>query len=337
MSTVSLIILSHNGKHFLEPCLASIVRQTRLPDELILVDNGSDDGSQEWIRINYPQVTLIEMGYNSGFSVAMNRGVAESSSDYVALLNNDTECEPQWLEELTTALDQHPDIGFCASKMLTFRHRDILDAAGDLFTTAGFGGKRGWLQSNRASEFDKPERVLSACAGAAMYRRTAFVEIGGFDEDFFAYEEDTDLSLRLQMAGYPCLYVPKAVVYHHVGGTWKINDYGYCIRLQQRNQILLLVKDLPWQLCIRFGFQIVSGHLCLFLMRIKRGYGTAALLGLWDAIRGLRAAFRKRKSIQENRSVTNAYLVSMLRADWIRLLFDPFLQKRKLRRQNVKF
>ncbi len=336
MPTIALIVLNYNGKHFLGPCLASITRQTLAPDELILVDNGSTDGSQDWITANYPQAKLVEMGYNSGFSIAMNRGVAESSSDFLALLNNDTECEPQWLEQLAGALSQHPEIGFCASRMLIFQHRDLIDAAGDVFTTAAFAGKRGWLQSERDMKFDKRERVFGACAGAAMYRKVIFEEVGGFDDDFFAYQEDTDLSLRLQLAGYPCLYVPEAVVYHHVGGTSKKQKYGFSIRLEQRNQILLLVKNLPSGFYIRFGLPILLGHFCLFLMRIKRGYGTSAILGLWDALRGLRTALRKRKRIQENRRVTNAYLISAMRKDWIRLLFEPFLQKRNLKRQNVE-
>ena len=336
MSTVSLIILNYNGKHFLEPCLGSIDRQTRTPDELILIDNGSEDGSQEWIRRHCPRARLIEMGYNSGFSVAMNRGVAEATGDYVALLNNDTECAPRWLEELVGALDQHPEIGFCASKLLIFKHRDLIDAAGDVFTTAAFAGKRGWLQSEREAKFDKPERVFGACAGAAIYRRAVFEEVGGFDEDFIAYQEDTDLSLRLQLAGSPCLYVPEAVVYHHVGGTWKKHGYGRVIRLEQRNQILLMLKNLPAGFCIRFGFSIFTGHLCLFFMRIKRGYGISAVLGLWDALKGLRTALRKRKRIQENRGVSNAYLVSVMRKDWFQSLFDPFLLKQKLKRQNVE-
>ena len=335
MSTVSLIIPNYNGKHFLEPCLASIDRQTRAPEELILVDNGSDDGSQDWIRSNYPQARLIEMGYNSGFSVAMNRGVVESTGEYVALLNNDTECEPHWLAALVDALDRNPDIGFCASKMMIFKHRDLIDAAGDVFTTAAFAGKRGWLQSHRNEEFNKRQRVFGACAGAVLYRHSAFNEVGGFDEAFFAYQEDTDLSLRLQLAGYPCLFVPEAMVYHHVGGTWKKHGYGFSIRLEQRNQILLLVKNLPFCLYIKFGLPILMGHLCLFLMRIKRGYGISAVMGLWDTLLGLPAAIEKRKVIQRNRKVTNAYLVSILRSDWIKLLFDPFHQKRKLRRRNI--
>ena len=335
MSTVTLIILNRNGKHFLEPCLASIDRQTRPPDELILVDNGSDDGSQAWIRAHYPRATLLELGYNAGFSVAMNRAVDIVTGDYVTLLNNDTECEPQWLEVLTEALDQHPDVGFCSSKLLYFSERELIDTAGDLFTIGGFAFKRGWGHMDQ-DQYKKPERIFGACAGASIYRRSMFEGIEGFDEDFFAYQEDADLNFRAQLAGHPCLFVPEARVYHHVGGTWKKTGYEFAIRLGQRNVIFVLVKNLPAGLWLRFGIPIILAHGCLFLMRVWGGYGIPVIKGLWDAVTGLRPMLKKRKRIQQNRRVSNAYLASIMTYNWIHLLFEPFYRKRALKRQGIK-
>ncbi len=333
MSTVSLIILNYNGKHFLGPCLASIDRQTRPPDELILVDNGSEDGSQSWIQKNYPNANLIEMGYNSGFSVAMNRGVAESKSDYVALLNNDTECEPQWLDALVDALDTHAEIGFCASRMLYFDNRNLINTTGTTLTVAGIVGMRGWL--HRASgAYGEKDRVFGSCAGAAIYRRSIYEKMGGFDEDFITYHEDADLDFRLQLAGYPCLYVPEAVIYHHVGGTWKTTGQSNAQRLGQRNQILLLIKNLPVKLWLRLCIPIIAGHTCLFLMRIRRGYGFASLLGLLGVIGQLRTTLIKRKHVQESRCVSNAYLISIMDSNWFSSLFEPYIQKRKMKRMS---
>ncbi|MDP6417134.1 MAG: glycosyltransferase family 2 protein, partial [Gammaproteobacteria bacterium] len=289
MNTISLIIPNLNGLHFLKPCLESIRRQTRAPDEILIVDNGSTDGSQAFLQQEYTDVSILELGHNTGFSVAMNRAVEAVSGDYVALLNNDTECEPQWLEKLAYALDQHPDIGFCAAKMMHFNRRQIIDTAGDMFSIAGFAFKRGGLHIDQ-EQYNRPERVFGACAGAAMYRKSVFDDLGGFDEDFFIYQEDSDLSFRAQLAGFPCLFVPKAVVYHHVGGTSKQSSTAFSRRLKRlehRNLIFILVKNLPGSLWFRYGLWIILAHFALFLMQASKGFGIATLQGYVDAIRGL--------------------------------------------------
>lgn len=335
MATISLILPTRNGKHFLAPCLASIARQTRPPDEVIIVDNGSGDGTQAWLQEQHPQIKLIEIDRNAGFSVAVNRGIEAGSGDYIALLNNDTECDPQWLEALAGILDQYPDVGFCASKIRYFDKRQLIDTVGDAFTTGGFAFKRGWLQIDEG-QYAKPERVFGACAGAAMYRKRMLDDIGKFDEDFFAYQEDADLNFRAQLAGYHCLFVPKAMVFHHVGGTSKTTGYDRWIRLGQRNLIFVLVKNLPVGLWFRFGIPILLSQTCLFAMRVYGGYGVAVLKGLWDAFAQLRPILRKRRAIQRSRRVSNGYLISVMDSHWIRILFDPFIRKRMLKRQNIK-
>ena len=334
MRSVSLVILNRNGLHFLGPCLDSIRRQTRTPDEIIVVDNGSTDGSQEWLSQHHPDIALLDLGYNTGFSLAMNRAIAAATGDYIALLNNDTECEPQWLSELIEALDRHPDVGFCASKMLHYQERYVIDTAGDGLTKAGQTYKRGFLHTDDG-QYDRPERVFGACAGAALYRKQMLDEIGGFDEDFYIFQEDGDLNFRAQLAGYPCLFVPSAIVYHHVGGTWKKTGYEFSIRLGQRNLIFVLIKNLPTVLWIRYGIWIIMNNIYSLLLGIWGGYGMAVLKGRFDVLRGLRLMLRKRHDIQRNRRVSNDYLISILNHHWVHQMVESVRQKRVLRRQGI--
>lgn len=331
---VSVVIPNRDGRHFLGPCLDALRRQTRRPDEIIVVDNGSTDGSLELLRAEYPEVVVLELGRNTGFSYPVNRGIEAAAGDYVALLNNDTECDPRWIEELVQALDANPDVGFCASKMLYHHERRLIDTAGDGFTRAGFGYKRGWLHRDEG-QYDQPERLFGACAGAAMYRKRLFEEVGLFDEDFFAYHEDSDLSFRAQLAGYACLYVPTAVVYHHGGATSKRIGRNFSVRLSQRNMVYVLVKNLPGALWLRYGFRLMAFSVCSVLMGVWGGFGMAVLRGRCEAFKGLRTMLRKRRVIQQRRRVSLDRLASVLEPHWIRQMLDPPIRKRALRRQGI--
>ncbi len=338
MKTIGLIIPNLNGRRFLGPCLESIAEQTRTPDELVVVDNGSTDGSLEYLRTNFPDVRLLEMGTNTGFSVAVNRAVESVSTDYVALLNNDTECDSHWLASLSHALDSNPDCGFCASKMLYYDQRHLLDAAGDLFNSTGFASKRGWLQVD-TGQFDTMEPVFGACAGAAMYRKDWFDELGWFDEDFFAYQEDSDLSFRAQIAGISCLYVPSAVVYHHVGGTSKQSGTQFASRLKRlefRNLVYVLVKNLPTSLWIRYGIPILLSQFFLIAGQMLKGQGSAAVLGYWDAIREFGNIRIKRNEIQDRRRVPARDLSAKINTGWISTLLEPYRRKKDLRRRGIQ-
>ena len=239
---ISVIIINHNGKEHLEACLKSLAAQTLGQDEfeIILVDNGSTDGSVEYLEKNFPAVRIVGLKENTGFSRAANAGFRSSLGELAVFLNNDTEARPDWLFELKRAAEEHKDFAFFASKMLFFDRRDSIDSAGDVFSALGHGVKRGHGQKD-AGQFDREEEVFGACGGAAMYLRQAFLDAGGFDEKFFAYCEDVDLNFRLRKAGYKCLFVPKAVVYHKLGGTAKVNSDTH-VYYTQRNQELVLQK-----------------------------------------------------------------------------------------------
>ena len=204
---ISVIIPNFNGQRFLKTCLDSLRKQSYQDFEVIVVDNGSTDGSIKYIAENYPEVRIIPLIKNFGFSRAVNEGIKVSRGKYIALLNNDTEADPEWLKELYYALERNPELGFCASRMINYYHRDILDGAGDCFPRSCRPFKR--AIGNEGYNITK--LVFGASAGAALYKKELFETVGYFDEDFFAYFEDVDLSLRAQLLGFKCLYVSTAI------------------------------------------------------------------------------------------------------------------------------
>jgi len=210
---VSVVIVNWNGKKFIAECLDGLRKQTYKDHSIVLVDNASGDGSLELVHRKYPEVKTIPLDANLGFAVANNRAIQSIGTEYVALLNNDAVPHPGWLENLIEALEMNLDAGMAASKMLLYDHPDIIDRAGDIYTTAGTALLNG--RGEPSKNFNKPAWVFGACAGAALYRKRMLDDIGLFDEDFFLLYEDVDLSFRAQLRGYRCIYVPDAIVYHH--------------------------------------------------------------------------------------------------------------------------
>ena len=293
MSTVSAIIVNWNGKHLLGECLDSLCEQTRPMDEILVVDNGSRDGSQALIRERYPEVTLVELNENKGFSIANNIGIRRATGDYIALLNNDLVLDPKWTEYMVSALDTDASLGSCACKILFYDHRNTIDAAGIEVLTSGGGANRGLFED--ASLFEHPTRVFGACAGAAMYRSSMFHDVGLFDEDLYIYFEDVDLSFRAQLAGYDCLYVPRAVVYHHHSASSA--RFGKKYYYLARNGLLVVVKNMPTPLLLRYMLRIVAGQLPSLDVGMKGSTGTYVQARL-DALRLLPRMLRKRYAIQ---------------------------------------
>ena len=208
---LTVIIPTWNRSRLLEQCLSSLARQ-RVTCPVLVVDNGSTDSTRDMLESRFPGVQVLALGENQGFARAVNRGIRHCGSEYVALLNNDTEVDPGWVEAGLAAFEQNPSYWFLASRMMDYRSRERVDSAGDGYDRTGMPFKRG-----RGDPRDRHNRtlpVLGASAGAAFYRRELFDRIGLFDEEYYMYLEDVDLSLRAQLAGHPCLYVPKAVVYH---------------------------------------------------------------------------------------------------------------------------
>ena len=208
---LTVIIPTWNRARLLENCLSSLAGQ-RVTCPVLVVDNGSTDSTLEMLETRFPGVEVLALEENQGFARAVNRGILHSDSEFVALLNNDTEVDPGWVEAGLAAFDRNPGYWFLASRMMDFRRRDTIDSAGDGYDRTGMPYKRGRGDPRHRHAHCRP--VLGASAGAAFYRRKLFQRIGLFDENYYMYLEDVDLSLRAQLTGHPCLYVPEAVVYH---------------------------------------------------------------------------------------------------------------------------
>ncbi len=215
---VSVIIPNWNGAAHLPTCLESLRRQTWRDFEVIVVDNGSEDGSLELLAREYPEVRVLALGENRGFAGACNAGIRAAQGELIVLLNNDTEADPRWLEEVVAAFGRHPEAGIVASKMLLFDRRDTFHTAGDYYRVDGRPGNRGVWQTDRG-QYDREEYVFSACGGSAAYRRSMLDDVGLLDEEFFYSCEDVDLAWRAQPAGWRCVYAPRAVVYHKLSAT----------------------------------------------------------------------------------------------------------------------
>lgn len=300
MARVDIIVLNFDGLRLLGPCLDALRRQTFRDFHTLVVDNGSTDGSVRYLREHYPEVSVLALPSNLGFSGGNNRGIEATGSEYVALLNNDTEAAPGWLQSLVDALDGFPEVGFCASRMVRLSDRRTIDTAGDVFYSHGVGGKRG--SGEPAERYGETRKVFGACAGAAIYRRRMLERTGLLDEELFAVDEDLDLSFRAQLLGYQCLYVPEAVVYHHVGASFA-RASGKAVELARRNMVEVLLKNMPASLLVRNLLPILGYYLAGDLRWAARGYGGEVLRARWDNVRRLPRTLAKRREIQGSRTV----------------------------------
>ena len=274
MTAPAVVVPNWNGAAWLPDCLDSIESQTLRPARVVVVDNGSTDGSLELLAER--GVEVVELGRNTGFAHAANRGIEAAGGELVALVNTDVVLEPDWLERMAAALAAHPRAGAVACKMVDLRDPALLWDAGDVLRRDGAAIQRGRGERDDGA-YDAPGEVFSACGGAALYRRAAVLEAGGFDERYFAYLEDVDLGLRLRLSGWSCRYEP-AVARHAGGGSsgqLELPPEGWVAR----NGLLLALRWFP----PRWLPLVAYRHL---------GRAWQALLGgrLRAHLRGLRAA-----------------------------------------------
>ncbi len=300
------------ARQHLDTCLGALRDQTWTDFETILVDNGSTDGSQETIRANFPEVQLIELGENRGFTGACIAGYAAARGEIVVLLNNDTEADPDWLATLQVAFDTHSEVGIVASKLLLFDERDRFHAAGDYVGVDGLPGNRGVWQSDHG-QFDQEEYVFSACGAAAAYRRTMLNETGFLDDAFYFSCEDVDLGWRANLAGWRVLYVPEAVVYHKLkasGGGGETSSY-----YDGRNTLWLIWKNYPGSLLRQNGWSILKAQLAISRDALRAWRGAAArarLRGQVAGLLGLPRMWPARQQIQQNRRLDDDSLTARL-------------------------
>ena len=272
-----MVVVNWNRKELLRACLRSLAWQAGAEFEIIVVDNGSTDGSAEVAEGEFG-ARVIRNRENRGFCAANNQGIAAGRGEFIALLNNDAEADPGWLAALECACSRAPDIGMAASKVLVWEDPTRIDKAGHLIFLDGQNRGRGSGAIDRG-QFDREEEVLWPDGCAALYRREMLNRIGGFDEDFFAYGDDAELGLRARIAGWRCFYTPAAVVRHHRGATLGKNS-ARRLELIERNRALLALKLFPWSLlCLNplfFAARLVAG-----LAAAGRGAGDTAHFPGW--------------------------------------------------------
>lgn len=323
MNKITIIIPNYNGLQFMEPCMEALEHQTCHDFELLVVDNGSSDGSVEWLKERgIPSVFLPE---NTGFSGAVNVGIRASHTPYVILLNNDTEAAPGYVEELLKAIEASPRIFSVSPKMIQLYHRDLMDDAGDMYSIMGWAYQRGVGQE--VERYDRPCHIFSACAGAAIYRREVFEQIGYFDEMHFAYLEDIDVGYRAKIAGYYNRYCPQAVVYHVGSGTSGSKYNSFKVKLAARNNVYLNYKNMPLLQLLINSLPIFMGIAGKYVFFKKIGFEKDYVAGVMEGLRTARGT-KKVPYKKEN-------LVNYLAIEW-ELIYGAALYIYEFSRRQVR-
>jgi N-acetylglucosaminyl-diphospho-decaprenol L-rhamnosyltransferase len=315
--TVSVIVLNYNGCKWLGPCLDALATQRDAPAfEVIVVDNGSGDGSVAFVTGQYPSVRLVETQANLGFAGGNNAGARATRGMFLAFLNNDTVAAPDWLSKLHRALVQRRDMAIVTSRLVRLDDPSIVDSAGDGYLRAGGAYKRGYGQP--VDGFLESCEVFGACGAAFMIRRETFHELGGFDERLFMVYEDVDLSYRARLAGHQCWYVADAVVQHAGSGSLG-PESAMAVFYGQRNLEWVWAKNTPWPLILRTAPSHLAYSLAGVLHYLRRGQLAAAIQGKIAAVKELPRVMRERRVLQGRHSVRPSTIEALMDRGWISL------------------
>ncbi|MCI8821799.1 MAG: glycosyltransferase family 2 protein [Lachnospiraceae bacterium] len=321
MSDVSIVIPNYNGISCLGACLRSVSEQPGVSAEVIVVDNGSTDGSREYIREHFQECVLICLDRNYGFCRAVNEGIRRADSPYVILLNNDTEVQPDFARQLLYAIREDADRFSCAAQMLQYGERTLLDNAGDFYCALGWGIADG--RGKPAGRYPVGREIFSSCAGAAIYRKELLEELGGFDEAHFAYLEDMDLSWRAKIHGYYHWYVPQAKVFHIGSATSGSRHNAFKVLHSAGNNVYLIYKNMPFLQILLNAPLLLAGFGIKYLFFAGKGLGRAYRQGL---MRGFRlCAGHPDRRIRPCMGHVPAYLKIQLELWKNILLFLPWL------------
>lgn len=317
---VSIVIPNYNGKNFMEPCMKALERQTMQDFEVIVVDNASTDGSIEFIEKKYPNIRLLKMEENLGFAGGVNVGIRAARAPYVLLLNNDTECFPDFVKRLYYAIKRDKKIFSVSSKMICLHDPSKVDSAGDLYSILGWAFNRG--SGKPVENYEASAPIFTACAGAAIYRKSIFEKIGYFDEQFFAYREDIDIGYRARIYGYRNIYCPKAQVYHVGSGTSGSTHNSFKVKLGVRNNIYVNYKNMPlFFLTINLPF-LLAGYLIKWIYFVKKGFGKEYAAGF---IEGFRTICKLKKVPFHQKNLWNYVKIQgQLYVDTIRILSEMY-------------
>jgi len=311
---VSIVIVTWNGRQYLDACLTAVAAQVGVSSETILVDNASTDGTVEFVRAQFPWVRLVALGENRGFAGGNNAGVREARGRFVAFLNNDTVPEPGWLHALLRGVDEQSGSVLVTSRIVYMHDPRVIDSAGDGLLRWGGAFKR--CHGALVEESGESGEVFGVCGAACLMPRRVFEELHGFDEDFFASHEDVDLSYRARLLGYRCRYVADAVVRHHGSGTiGRLSDFA--VFHGQRNLEWVYIKNTPGTLLLR----TLPGHV-IYTVAAALHFARAGALGSFlrakaAALAGLPAMWRKRRDVQRTRRVGSQSIWPLLESRWL--------------------
>lgn len=302
-SLVTVVIPNYNNITLLNNLIISLSSSISL-DQVIIVDNASQDGSVDYIREHYPDITLVVNDINKGFAYAVNQGIKLVKTEYVMLLNNDTVITEDTLLNLIKTINIHPNVFSVSSKMIQYHNNDLLDDVGDEYTIMGWSKRRGY--NHNVSEYVDDEEVFSACAGAALYKTAIFDEIGLFDEKFESYVEDMDLSFRARLHGYKSYYSSNAVVYHYGSATTGSRYNPFKVRISARNNIYLIYKNMPLWMKIVNGIFILLGILIKYIFFTRKNLGKEYAEGIREGL-----------STKNQLTKTKTPFVNSLRIEWL--------------------
>ena len=310
--SASIIIPNWNGKHLLGLCLSSLRKQTFKNFEIIVVDNGSRDGSTGYIKRCYPTIRLIELDKNYGFAKAVNIGISKAKGKYLILVNNDTEIDKQAIFFLIKAAKNKKDVGFIASKMINFYKRDLIDSAGDFIDEVGHANNFG-LNEKDGISFNQARYSFLVTGGGSLFKREMLRKVGLFDENYFAYMEDVDLCLRAQLLGFKGWYEPKAIIYHIHKATSSTNP-ALLEYLQFRNMTQTIIKDFPLKIILKDlrWLKIILVHINTIFYQMKNGFFWSPIKADFWILIHLPNLLKMRKKIQKGKVVDDKYIESFL-------------------------
>lgn len=309
---LTVAIATYNGRELVQGVLESLTKQTLWEQiHVVVVDDHSSDGVVEWLRGQWPTVEVIAHERNFGVTRSLNDCLAAGTGDFVALLNNDVELEPDCLELLVRELEEHPNAAASSPKLLDYHHREYLDGAGDIYTWSGMAGRRGHGELDRG-QYDRGEEVFGACAAVAVYRRSAVDAVGPFDPDFFAYLEDVDWSMRAILAGFVCRYQPLAVAYHMGSATLGEGPSEFNLYHIWRNGLWITAKNMPSGLILRHLPELIAGQVWHLITALRNKRLRTWVRAWADAIRGLPGAMSKRTEVKARTTVPASELARLI-------------------------
>ena len=313
---MAVVIVNYNGREFLNRCLDSLRCQTYSHFQTIVVDNNSEDGSADGIEERFSGIKVIRLESNIGFAAANNFAVNQlEGCQWIALLNPDAFAEPEWLMNLKYAAEQNPQYSFFGSHMKQYNSPKCLDGTGDIYHLSGLA----WRRDHGVLEDKVPRsigEIFSPCAAAAMYRRDAFIEAGGFDEKFFCYFEDVDLGFRLRLLGKRCLYVPNAKV-KHVGYATTGHQSDFAIYHGHRNMLWTYIKNMPSLLFWSGLPQHLLANFAALIRFSLAGRAGPIFRAKWDALMGLRHIMIQRRLVQKQIKISPIYLKKVMAKGWL--------------------